>query len=86
VYPNPYKSGPAGIVFDRLTVKANIKVYSLTGELIVELNETDGDGKCLWDTMTTKNEKTASGVYVYVVTNPDDKNQKPVRGKLAIIR
>jgi hypothetical protein len=86
VYPNPYKSEPGGLVFDRLTAKANIKVYTLTGELIVELNETDGDGNYLWDTLTSKNEKTASGVYMYIVTNPDDNNQKPARGKLAIIR
>ncbi|MEW6557536.1 MAG: carboxypeptidase regulatory-like domain-containing protein, partial [Elusimicrobiota bacterium] len=51
VYPNPYKPGATGadakfsdpqegtgVVFDRLTAKANIKVYNIAGELVAELD------------------------------------------------
>ncbi len=99
VYPNPYKPGATGedakfadtskgvgIVFDGLTKKASIKIYNIAGELVAELDETDGDGWYLWDTMNKGNEKVASGVYIYYITNPDNSSSKPAKGKFAIIR
>ncbi|MFQ3675287.1 MAG: fibronectin type III domain-containing protein, partial [Endomicrobiia bacterium] len=99
VYPNPYKHGATGdnakfsdsslgtgIVFDNLTLKAEIKIYNISGELVSELSENDGDGMCLWNTKNKDGEKVVSGVYIYYVTNPDDKGMKPAKGKFAIIR
>ncbi|MEW6536936.1 MAG: hypothetical protein AB1454_15100, partial [Candidatus Auribacterota bacterium] len=79
-----------GVVFDRLTAKANIKVYNIAGELVAELDEPDddglADGRYLWDTKNEDGDKVASGIYIYYITNPDNTNMKPARGKFAIIR
>ncbi|MFH0948491.1 MAG: SdrD B-like domain-containing protein [Elusimicrobiota bacterium] len=94
VYSNPYKPGDAkfgdtslgtGVVFSGLTNRANIKIYNIAGESVGELEETNGDGRCLWDTRNKNGSKVASGVYIYYITNPDDGYQK-AKGKLAIIK
>jgi len=94
VYPNPYKSGDsrfgdtslgAGIVFSGLTANANVRIFNIAGELISELEETDGNGNCLWDIKNKKGNKVASGIYIYYITNPEDNSQKS-KGKFAIIK
>lgn len=94
-YPNPYKphSGTIydnttigdGIVFGGISANAKIKIFTISGELIRELNESNGNGRSLWDTRNDKGELVASGVYLYLITNPDDGSQKS-KGKVAIIR
>ncbi|HAM38178.1 MAG TPA: hypothetical protein DCP53_02095, partial [Elusimicrobia bacterium] len=94
VYPNPYKPEDArygdtslgmGIVFSGLTANAKIKIFNIAGELINELEETNGNGNCLWDTKNKEGNKVASGVYLYYIINPEDNSQKS-KGKFAIIR
>jgi len=94
VYPNPYKPADtkfgdtvlgAGIVFAGLTAQAHIRIYTVTGGLVKSLDETTGNGVCVWDTKNKKGSKVASGVYIYLITNPADDSQK-ANGKFAIIR
>ena len=69
VYPNPYKSNSnnsygdsilgEGIVFEGLTSNVNVKIFNIAGELVKKLNESDGDGVCLWDTKNSTGEKVA---------------------------
>ncbi len=91
VYPNPYVEGEhARITFGhpyeqgmQLTTNATIKVYNIAGELVATLEETNGDGILEWDATNDDHERLASGVYIYMVTNPQ--NERYI-GKLAIIR
>lgn len=87
VYPNPYKPnsglGHTKITFDNLTGKAKIKIFNIASELVRTLEEEDNDGRKEWDADNDSNEKLASGVYIYLLTN--DNGQKKI-GKLAIIR
>lgn len=92
VYPNPYNPGGGrfgdtdaghGIVFDRLTKDADVKVFTLTGELVADLHETGGAGRLVWNACTSSGQQAASGAYVYMVTNP---NGEKKTGKLAILR
>jgi hypothetical protein len=87
VYPNPYKetNGVTGMTFDRLTAHAGIKIFTITGEFVVELVESDGDGKYVWDTTNSSGGKVASGVYLYRITNLDNPGQT-VNGKFAVVR
>ena len=94
VYPNPYKPSDAqfgdtsfgtGIVFSGLTAQAHIRIYNIAGELVKSMDETTGNGTCLWDTKNKKGSKVASGVYIYLITNPADGSQK-AHGKFAVIR
>jgi hypothetical protein len=82
-----YDNGPQGrgMLFVGLTPRATIKIFDLAGEQVRELHEADGDGKMLWDGKNDDNKNVASGVYVYLVTNPDASGQK-AKGRCAIIR
>jgi len=95
VYPNPYRPGSAGdygdpalgegVVFNGLTARAAITIFTVAGERVTKLDEEDGDGVLVWDTKNDSGQKVASGVYVYFITNPDDKSQK-AKGRFAIMR
>jgi hypothetical protein len=64
-YPNPYRPGAPGhekIHFDKLPADAQIRVYTLAGELVKELSA-DGSGRGTWDGKNTAGADVASGVY-----------------------
>ncbi|PIU20347.1 MAG: hypothetical protein COT18_02820, partial [Elusimicrobia bacterium CG08_land_8_20_14_0_20_59_10] len=91
-YPNPYRPGSggnfdntmfgAGIVFESLPARSKIKIYSLSGALVAEVSDDDGDGRCLWNTRNKDGSRAASGVYLYVVSADTGKKN----GRIAIIR
>jgi hypothetical protein len=90
VFPNPYKPGSGtsfdragGMMFSNLTADAKIQVYAVTGELVFEGEETDGDGRYEWPAVNSSGEKVASGVYVFRITNAAGEKKT---GKLAVIR
>ena len=84
VYPNPYKPasglGHDKITFRNLSDNARVKVYTVTGKLVENLEDEDMDGFIQWN---AKDEDIASGLYVYLIA--DDKGHKKI-GKLAIAR
>ncbi|MBU0952538.1 MAG: carboxypeptidase regulatory-like domain-containing protein [Elusimicrobia bacterium] len=96
VYPNPLKGGSltadaiyqaVAITFKKLTAEARLKIFNIAGELVfdnVKANDAAVD-TLIWDTKNKSGEKVASGVYVYLLTNPKDSTDKKI-GKLAIIR
>ncbi|MFH1784304.1 MAG: S8 family serine peptidase [bacterium] len=87
IYPNPYKPnsglGHTNITFDNLTQNAKIRVFNIAGELVRTMKEDDSDGRYEWNATNGSNERLASGVYIYLIT--DDTGAKKT-GKLAIIR
>lgn len=84
VYPNPYKpsKGHTKIVFANLSANATIKIFTFDGELVWE-KENITTGSEEWLVVNKDNEKVASGVYIYFITN--DRGERKF-GKLAIIR
>ncbi len=95
VYPNPYKPnsglGHEYITFGSkrditraLTSYATIKIYTISGDLVRTLEVTPEDnGQKVWYADNDARNKVASGVYIYLITNPQ--GEKCI-GKLAIIR
>ncbi len=82
VYPNPYvkgKSAQEKINFGNLSKAAEIKIYSVAGELIKEIKHKDiaDGGSEEWDI-----SGISSGVYMYTIISPA--NQEI--GKLSIIK
>ncbi len=75
-YPNPLRPSLAGhdkMTFDNLPAGAQIKIYTLRGELVRDLPE-DGLGKSLWDARNSNGDSVASGVYfVRIVGTGGDK-------------
>lgn len=82
VYPNPFilhKHRFFGITFKNLTDQATIKIFNINGEMIKEIEHTQGTEE-VW---MIKANQIASGVYIYLITN--DQNQKAV-GKIGIVK
>ena len=74
VYPNPARPHEQfdGIRFANLTQTASIRVFSVSGRLVNELEETDGDGGLEWDLRDKGNRRILPGVYIYHVSTDID--------------
>ncbi len=83
-YPVPFvpSQGDKVITFTDLSSVATIRIYTVSGELAVTLEETDGDGLYLWDTRNSNGELLGSGVYIYLIKSATAER----RGKLIIVR
>jgi len=90
-YPVPYKPNDglsttgdetSGITFTNLSTEAEIKIYTISGELVKKLIHKDGWDEEWYPVENEKGEKVVSGVYIYYITN--QKQHKS--GKLVIIR
>jgi hypothetical protein len=80
VYPNPGKNA---MTFTNLSAIATIKIFTVSGELVKTIEEIDGDGQTIWYADNDSGEKVASGVYLYVVINPQGEKKT---GKVALVR
>ncbi|HEX9916951.1 MAG TPA: T9SS type A sorting domain-containing protein [candidate division Zixibacteria bacterium] len=85
IFPNPFKpyQGHTFVTFDGLTTQAKIEVFTIVGERVYTVDETDGDGKVVWNVVNSDGKKLASGVYICRITN--DKGEEKFF-KLAVIR
>ena len=93
IVPNPYiASGTYGVsVFsserpDRIAFfdipgDCSIKIYTELGELIYEIDHTNGTGDDYWNSVTSSNQVVASGIYLVVITARADQND-PVTGEV----
>lgn len=90
VYPNPYKPydgdsttgyAGSGIIFDGLTKDVKIRIFTISGRLVREIDITT-DGSFQYDVRNDDGEELASGVYIYIITN----GKEISKGKFAIIR
>ena len=86
-YPVPFSPNEnpnhKTITFTNLASKCTIKIFTVSGELVNEFEETDGDGEYVWnDVKNETGESLASGVYVYLIESKQDKKT----GKLMIIK
>ncbi|MBI4057586.1 MAG: Ig-like domain-containing protein [Elusimicrobia bacterium] len=83
-YPVPFKpsQGHSQITFTNLSSLATIRIYTITGNLVRELEETDGDGQLGWDVKNKEGVPVSSGVYLYLIKSQTDTK----KGKLVIIR
>ncbi len=83
-FPNPFKpsAGHTAVTFSNLSSQCTIKIFTLTGDPVKTIVESDGDGKAVWDVKNDAGEAVASGLYLYVIESADDVK----RGKLVIIK
>ncbi len=73
-YPNPFYADRHGeVTFGMLTVGADVKVYTISGDLVRKLTDTDSDGRVSWDTKNDSGKYVASGVYLCLVQDGSDK-------------
>ena len=83
VYPNPFKpsTGDQTIIFGSIPIGSNIKVTTLSGELIKSFVNTEED-RIVWNAKNEAGKDVASGVYLYFV----DFSGGSASGKIVIIR
>lgn len=90
VYPNPLKPEHAQdfITFANLTPEATIRIYTLSGSFIAEVEEDDGNGGVEWDLRDEHGRRVPSGVYIYRASGSNSAGEEvdPVLAKFAIIR
>lgn len=83
-YPNPVLKDLwfEGMRFANLTRTATIRIFTVSGQLVTTLEETDGDGGYTWNMAGSNGERIAPGVYLYHVTAPDVED---FLGKFAVL-
>ena len=69
-YPNPISASDSSITFWGTSIaNAEIRIYTLSGELVRTLTEAYGASEISWDRRNTKGNLVARGVYYYTVKN-----------------
>ncbi len=88
VYPNPTKAGTEKITFANLPQRAKITIWSVDGNLVNEVEETDGNGGVDFDLRDNQGKNLASGIYFYRIVQLDEQSNEGEEklGKFAVIR
>ena len=73
----------SGIIFDNLGATTRIRIYSVTGERVADLDMDTPLGKYRWDVKDSQGRDLASGGYVAVV---ESAGKTRLAKKLLIIR
>lgn len=92
VYPNPYypNKGTGKINFVNVVTNAVLKVYTVSGELVVTLKDDgtqgdliENDGMISWNGKNRDGNVVASGIYLYMVTK---EKSRVCSGKFVVIK
>ncbi len=83
-YPNPcnLRKGCDKVIFTRLTSKATLRVYTVSGELVRTIRKNDNSDSQEWDLKNENGRQVSSGLYIYF--NQGGGTSK--KGKLVIVR
>ncbi len=82
---NPRDRGPRRIYFDKLPNECTIRIYTISGELVKQIDHISSfdNGQAFWDLTTKDNFPIAYGVYIYHV---DAGKLGEKIGRLAVIK
>lgn len=85
-YPNPVRNHEIfdGMRFANLTQTATIRIYTVSGRLVSEIEETDGDGGTTWDMRDQGNRRIVPGIYIYHVWT-EEESIKQFVGKFSVV-
>jgi hypothetical protein len=79
-----YSDEPDKIAFFNIPGYCKIRIFTELGELINEIDHTDGSGDAYWNSVTSSKQVVVSGIYIVVFENT--KTGERVIKKLAVIR
>lgn len=84
VYPNPctLTKGCNGVTFTRLTLRATINIFTVSGEKVRTVEKNNNIDSMGWDLRNEAGSRVASGLYIYVVKGEGSSK----KGKLVIVR
>ena len=83
-YPNPcsIKKGCRSVIFAKITISADLKIDTVSGELVWSKKKNNSDPTITWDLRNDQGSEAASGLYVYYVKTGNSSK----KGKLILIR
>jgi hypothetical protein len=84
-FPNPVVLGPGVppvVTFTGLGQITTVRIYTVTGRLVRELNAPVGAGTVDWDLKNASGEAVAAGLYLYRITSGDS----TATGKIGVVR
>ena len=83
-YPNPcnIKNNCRAVKFTKITISAELKIYTVSGELVWKKEKNNSDNSITWDLRNSRGSEVASGLYVYYVKTSNSSK----KGKLIVIR
>lgn len=84
VWPNPCnaKKGCSSVTFSKITYSADLKIYTVSGELVWQESKADSASTMSWNLRNMRGTKVASGLYVYYIKTGNSTS----KGKLIVIR
>lgn len=84
VYPNPCElaKGCNGVTFTRLTLRASINIFTVSGEKVRTLEKNSNIDSAGWDLRNEFGSRVASGLYLYVIKGEGSAKN----GKIVIVR
>jgi len=92
IVPNPFISGAGDfnfsgtrsntILFVNLPAYCTLRIYTVSGDLIKEIDHQSGSADDQWDLITESNQYVASGVYLLQVTEARSLGQQAIAGSL----
>jgi hypothetical protein len=88
-YPNPWRPGKGGandaavLTMRNVPLGGAVRIYTTTGALVRELQDSDGDGIVTWDGRNSSGQAAASGTYLMAGKGKEGTLR---RGKVVIIR
>ena len=84
VYPNPFvlQGAGASLRFAGLPLGASLRIFSLGGELVAQLDGVPGQGTLEWQGQNQAGILVGSGIYFFVAT---DEAGHSTRGKFAVV-
>jgi len=84
VYPNPctLREGCNGVTFTRLTLRATIVIFTISGEKVRVIEKNNNIDSIGWDLRNDSGARVASGLYLYVVKGEGSTK----KGKVVVVR
>ena len=84
VYPNPcnMRDNCTGVTFTRLTLKATIRIYTISGEYLNTIEKDSNIDSVGWNLRTASGKYIVSGLYIYFIEGAGTTKQ----GKMIVIR
>ena len=83
-YPNPcnIRKNCRAVKFTKITISAELKIYTVSGELVWKKEKNNSDNSITWDLRNSRGSEVASGLYEYYVKTSNSSK----KGKLIEIR
>ncbi len=90
VYPNPYSisSNQDYVTLANITREASIDIYNLSGQFLINIKETNGNGGVEWNLKDKNGNKVPTGIYIFRATGKNSSGQDVEEkiGKFAVIK